>query len=47
VLRPEGTQRAVDGFRSWLGRNGRRAGIWVAVVLGALLIIRGIAGLVS
>jgi hypothetical protein len=47
ILRPEGTQRAVDGFRAWLGRNGRRAGIWVAVVLGVLLVIRGIAGLVS
>ena len=46
-LRPERTQRAVDGFRAWLARNGRRAGIWVAVVLGVLLIIRGIAGLVS
>lgn len=47
ILRPEGTQQAVDGFRAWLGRNGRRAGIWVAVVLGVLLIIRGVAGLVS
>jgi hypothetical protein len=47
VLRPEGTQRAVDGFRAWLGRNGRRAGIWVAVILGVLLVIRGVAGLVS
>jgi hypothetical protein len=47
VLRPEGTQRAVDGFRAWLGRNGRRAGIWVAIILGVLLVIRGIAGLVS
>jgi hypothetical protein len=47
VLRPEGTQQAVDGFRAWLGRNGRRAGIGVAAVLGALLIVRGIAGLVS
>lgn len=47
VLRPEGTQRAVDNFRAWLARNGRRAGITVAIVLGALLIVRGIAGLVS
>jgi Sap, sulfolipid-1-addressing protein len=47
VLRPEGTQRAVDGFRAWLARNGRRAGIWVAIVLGVLLVIRGVAGLVS
>jgi Sap, sulfolipid-1-addressing protein len=47
MLRPEGTQQAVDDFRAWLGRNGRRAGVWVAVVLGALLVVRGIAGLVS
>ena len=47
ILRPDGTQQAVDGFRAWLARNGRRAGIGVAAVLGALLIIRGIAGLVS
>ena len=47
ILRPDGTQHAVDGFRAWLGRNGRRAGIWVAVVLGVLLVARGIAGLVS
>jgi hypothetical protein len=47
VLRPEATQGAVDGFRAWLARNGRRAGIIVAIVLGALLIVRGIAGLVS
>jgi hypothetical protein len=47
MLRPEGAQRAVDGFRAWLGRNGRRAGIWIAAVLGVLLVIRGIAGLVS
>ncbi|HEX4463093.1 MAG TPA: GAP family protein [Solirubrobacterales bacterium] len=47
VLRPEGTQHAVDGFRVWLARNGRRAGVWVAVVLGVLLVIRGVAGLVS
>jgi hypothetical protein len=47
ILKPEATQGAVDGFRDWLARNGRRAGIYVAVVLGALLIIRGIAGLVS
>jgi hypothetical protein len=47
ILKPEATQGAVDGFRDWLARNGRRAGIWVAVVLGVLLIVRGIAGLVS
>ncbi len=47
ALAPERTQGAVDGFRDWLARNGRRFGIIVAVVLGALLIIRGFAGLVS
>jgi len=47
ILKPESTQGAVDGFRDWLARNGRRSGIIVAIVLGALLIIRGIAGLVS
>jgi hypothetical protein len=47
ILRPDGTQQAVDGFRAWLGRNGRRAGVWVAAVLGVLLVIRGVAGLVS
>jgi hypothetical protein len=47
ILKPEATQGAVDGFRDWLARNGRRAGIIVAAVLGALLIIRGIIELVS
>ena len=46
-LAPEKTAEEVDGFRAWLGRNGRQAGIIVAAVLGALLLIRGIAGLVS
>ncbi len=44
---PEKTADAVKGFRAWLGRNGRQAGIIVAAVLGALVLIRGIAGLVS
>jgi hypothetical protein len=47
ILKPQSAQGAVDGFRAWLARNGRRAGVYVAVVLGALLIIRGIAELVS
>jgi Sap, sulfolipid-1-addressing protein len=44
---PERTADAVKGFRAWLARNGRQAGIIVAAVLGALILIRGIAGLVS
>lgn len=47
ALAPERTQGAVNGFRAWLARNGRRTGIIVAAVLGAILIIRGIIGLVS
>lgn len=46
LFAPERTERAVKGFRSWLARSGRRAGIVVAAVLGALVLIRGIAGLV-
>jgi hypothetical protein len=46
-LAPERTEAAVKGFRAWLARNGRQAGIVVAAVLGALVLIRGIAGLVS
>ena len=47
AVEPERTQRAVDGFRAWLSRSGRRAGIIVAAVLGSLLIIRGIVGFVG
>ncbi len=43
---PEKTEAAVKGFRAWLARNGRQAGIIVAAVLGALVLIRGVAGLV-
>jgi hypothetical protein len=46
VFAPEKTEAAVGGFRAWLARNGRQAGIIVAAVLGALVLIRGIAGLV-
>jgi Ca2+/Na+ antiporter len=42
---PDWTQDAVTRFRSWLGRNGRRAGAYVALVIGALLIVRGVVTL--
>ncbi|HKT83853.1 MAG TPA: GAP family protein, partial [Solirubrobacterales bacterium] len=44
---PERTEEAVKGFRAWLARNGRQAGIIVTAVLGALILIRGIAGVVG
>jgi hypothetical protein len=43
---PEATADHVRRFRAWLSRNGRQAGIIGATVLGALVIVRGIAGLV-
>ena len=42
---PDWTQDAVTRFRSWLGRNGRRAGAYVALVIGFLLIVRGVVTL--
>jgi hypothetical protein len=45
AVAPDWTQDAVTRFRAWLGRNGRRAGGYVALVLGALLIVRGVVTL--
>ena len=38
---PEWTERAIVRFRDWISHNALRAGGRVALVLGALLIIRG------
>jgi hypothetical protein len=46
VVAPEWTERAVVRFRSWISRNAVRAGGWVAVTLGCLLLIRGTAYLI-
>jgi hypothetical protein len=43
---PDWTQDAVARFREWLGRNGRRAGGYVALVIGVLLLIRGVITLI-
>jgi hypothetical protein len=45
AVAPEWTQSAVEGFRSWLGRNGRRAAAMVAFGVGALLVLRGVVTL--
>ncbi|HEX3737734.1 MAG TPA: GAP family protein [Solirubrobacterales bacterium] len=38
---PEWTERAVVRFREWIAQNAVRAGGWIALTLGCLLIIRG------
>lgn len=42
AVAPEWTQGAVTRFREWIGRNGRRTAGYVALILGALLILRGL-----
>jgi hypothetical protein len=44
---PEKTQDRVTRFRAWLGRNGRRAGVYLAATIGALLVVRGVITLLA
>jgi hypothetical protein len=46
-LAPEATPAAVDRFKAWLGRNGRRFGSRIAAVVGVLLIVRALIVLFS
>jgi len=46
VIAPEWTQDAVTRFRAWIASNGVRVGGDVAIVIGALLLVRGILELV-
>jgi Sap, sulfolipid-1-addressing protein len=43
---PDWTERAVVRFREWISANASRAGGGVALVLGCLLIIRGVLYLI-
>jgi hypothetical protein len=45
VLRPESAAAYLDRFKGWLDRRGARTALIVAIVIGALLIIRGVANL--
>jgi hypothetical protein len=45
AVRPDWTEAAVDRFSDWLSRRGGRVALIGAFVVGALLIIRGIANL--
>lgn len=46
VIAPEWTQDAVTRFREWIARNGVRVAGKVAIVIGVLLLVRGILELV-
>jgi len=46
AVSPERTQRAVDGFRRWLREKGRQTAATGAVVIGLLLLLRGLLELV-
>jgi hypothetical protein len=47
AIAPDRTQDAVTRFRAWLGRSGRRAAAIGAAVIGALLLVRGLVGLLG
>ncbi len=42
VIAPDRTPDAVDRFRSWLSRNARHLAFHAALIVGALLIVRGL-----
>lgn len=46
AISPERTQRAVDGFRRWLSEKGRETAAAGAIVIGLLLLVRGLLELV-
>jgi hypothetical protein len=46
AVSPERTQRAVDGFRRWLREKGRQTAAAGAIVIGLLLVVRGLLELV-
>ena len=46
VIAPEWTDGAVKRFREWFARNARRLASQVALVVGALLIVRGVIYLI-
>lgn len=44
---PERTPRAVDRFKAWIGRIGRRAAVYGAGGIVALLVIKGLIGVLA
>ena len=47
AVAPDWTPGAVERAKAWVGRNGHRAAVIALTVLGAALVVKGIAGLVS
>ncbi len=47
ALAPDWTQDAVNRFRAWLARSGRRAAIIGAAAIGAAAVIKGVVGLIA
>jgi hypothetical protein len=47
ALAPDWTPSAVERFKAWLARHGRRFGTWAAAVVGVLLIVRALIVLLS
>jgi hypothetical protein len=45
TVAPDWTPDAIERFKTWLSANGRRIGIRAAVVIGVLLIARGVVEL--
>jgi Sap, sulfolipid-1-addressing protein len=47
TIAPEWTPAALERFKAWLGRNGARAAVIGATVIGVALIIRGTISLIG
>jgi hypothetical protein len=47
ALAPDRTQDAVNRFRAWLARSGRRAAILGAAAIGFATVIKGVVGLLA
>ena len=47
ALAPDWTPKAVDRFKAWIARRGRRIAIYGCAGVGAALVIRGLIELLS
>ncbi len=47
LISPEWTKKAVDRFRAWLGRSGRRAAVFAFTAFGGIALLLGTIGFLS